>query len=72
MSCDFPACECMCHPDNCVFLEKNRRKGKIMNDQMVQEPVVDAPVAAPAQAPVVEVKVDAQGNPIENKEVQTQ
>jgi len=26
MACDFPRCECLCHPDNCLFLEKNSLK----------------------------------------------
>lgn len=39
MECDFPRCECMCHPDSCVFKEENRKKGRIMNDQVVQETV---------------------------------
>lgn len=34
MACDFPRCECMCHPDDCVFLEKNqlRFRGNRMNE----------------------------------------
>jgi hypothetical protein len=43
MSCDFPRCECLCHPDDCAFLEKNRiGKGKTMNDEVSKEHVLKA------------------------------
>lgn len=46
MACDFPRCECMCHPNNCVFLEKNRisnKKGNLMNEQVNK--VAERPVS---------------------------
>lgn len=76
MSCDFPRCECLCHPDNCVFLDKNRKKGRTMNDQTItrtaEEQVTDevatvVAVGEPAIA-VVGDRVIAEGTFVEGED----